>query len=143
VPPSASGRPMARSTWEGSTEVAVQADPVESARPGQAAISESAETPGKLRLRLPGSRRSASPLSRTSGTRARTPARNRWRTAKGHVLGRNARCHPQADAQRCRNGAGTQRALLAAAVEQRRDARARAASNVKRADALRRVHLVA
>ena len=61
----------------------------------------------------------------------------------GHLRLCDGRRLANADDQRRRQGAGAQAALLSAAIDQRRDAGARPAPDIERADALRPVHLVA
>src|SRR5207248_1092253 len=66
-----SGRPRARSTYEGSTLAEVQAEPVDIATLWQASIRADAVIPGTEKLRFPGRRCSRSPLSWRSGIRRR------------------------------------------------------------------------
>ena len=96
--------------------------------PGRPRSGRRAETPGKLRLRLPGSRRSGSPLSRTSGSRASDageeapPQPQQPLRLLGHFGLGERRRRAQPDAERRRQRAGAHAPLLAAAIDQRRDA---------------------
>src|SRR5690606_12920109 len=70
------GKPTARSTWAGSSEPEVQAEPAEAAMPAKSRLSssDSPSTPGKLKWALLGSRCVGCPFSTASGTRRRMPS---------------------------------------------------------------------
>ena len=116
---------------------------------GQASISSGAVSPGKERLRLPGSRCSGSPLTRSPGMRRirirlQPVASRRSRSASSAISARgDRRGAAEPDAERRRQGARAQAALLPAAVDQRQQPHPRPAPDIERADALRPVDLVA
>ena len=149
--------PIASSTCEGWATPAEQAEPVEHSTPraSSSISSESPSQPGKDRCAMPGSRSSGSPLHDLGvGTSARTPASSRSRSAATRARVPGAAL----DGDRGRGGqpdraghvqrAGTDVALLAAAVQQRlaRDVAAqqqragadRAAELVRRSSSARR-----
>lgn len=78
---SAGLQPMARSTWVGSGEPDLQAEPEEKAIPrwSMATTMLSPRRSGSVRLRTLGRRASAEPLSRALGMRAHTPVSRRSR----------------------------------------------------------------
>ena len=81
---------MASSTWLGSSEPEVQAEPEDAQMPlsSSSNSSDSPSMPSKQKLTLPGSLRSASPLSAECGMR-KSPAISRSRSAVIFALSRS------------------------------------------------------
>src|SRR6266568_61370 len=127
---SSSERPSARRTYEGSRLAEVQAEPEETATSLIPMISDSPSTKLKLTLRLPGMRRSMSPLTYTSSMSSKPFS----------SLSRRARMRSLSAA--ISSFAIRNASPMAAAVDLRLDAHARLPAHVQRADALRAVDLV-
>src|SRR6185369_9369991 len=76
------GRPMAVSTWDGSTAPLEQADPLDTANPfrSSAITSDSPSIPSKHQFVVVGERNSLLPLMETSETPSRIPCSRRSRS---------------------------------------------------------------
>ena len=126
----------------------MQAEPDDTATSLSPISIASPSTYAKLMLRLPGSRCSIEPFTKVSVTCDWIPSRRRSRSAKRRLPSLTISA-PQSSAALPKPtiGRDVQRprahpALVPAAVDLRRDADARLAADVQRADALGPVHLV-